>query len=291
VFIKGLVLWVLATMRGLPSGERLTFVVLLAQGGEFAFVLLLTYGSLGLVTDAQSTLVTAVVSLSMLATPLLLILADRVIRPRFIGQTDNREMAVENEGADVIIAGFGRFGQIVGRVLLTQGIRATVLDHDPEHIDFVNRFGSKVFYGDATRLDLLEAAGASTAKVLVISIDDEKKSVLLAKEARRHFPNIKILARARNRPHAYELVAAGVDEFWRETFDSSAMLAARALEALGKSRENAEAVVEKFVEHDRKVLMEAVDLRGDQDALRAHALRSREELEQLFEGDVASSTD
>lgn len=289
VALKAAVLWLLATLRGLPTTDRLTFTVLLAQGGEFAFVLLLTYGGLGLVTGEQSTLITAVVSLSMLATPLLLILADRVIRPRLSSGGNDRVMNVENEGADVIIAGFGRFGQIIGRVLLTQGIKATVLDHDPDHIDFVNRFGSKVFYGDATRLDLLEAAGAGQAKVLVIAIDDDKKSVLLAQEARRHFPNLKILARARNRPHAYELVAAGVDEFWRETFDSSAMLAGRTLEAMGRSAEQAAMIVEKFVAHDRKVLMEAVEHRGDQEALQALALRSRDELERLFEEDADST--
>ena len=286
VALKGAVLWVLATIQGLPIGERLTFTVLLAQGGEFAFVLMLTYSGLGLLTPEQQTLVTAVVSLSMLATPLLLVLADKVIRPRLAAAGDGREMEVEDEGAPVIIAGFGRFGQIIGRVLLSQGIKATVLDHDPEHIDFVSRFGSKIFYGDATRLDLLESAGAANAKVLVIAIDDPKKSVLLAEEAKRHFPDLTILARARNRGHAYELLAAGVDDFWRETFDSSAMLAGRVLEALGTSPTKTKRVIKKFVEHDRKALHEAAEFVGDEEALRAIALRSREELESLMQSDL-----
>lgn len=286
VGLKAAVLWVLATLQRLPAGDRLTFTVLLAQGGEFAFVLLLTYGTLGLVSPEQSTLITAVVSLSMLATPLLLILADRVIRPRLAAAGDDRVMEVEDEGAPVIIAGFGRFGQIIGRVLLAQGIKATVLDHDPEHIDFVSRFGNKIFYGDATRLDLLEAAGAAKAQVLVIAIDDVKKSVLLAEEARRHFPNLKILARARNRRHSHELRAAGVDDFWRETFDSSAFLAGRVLQALGKSERTANRVIKKFMEHDRKTLSEAAALLGDDEALQAYAMRAREELENLMQGDI-----
>ena len=286
VALKSAVLWGLASFNRLPKGERLTFTILLGQGGEFAFVLLLTYSTLGLVTDVQGTLITAVVSLSMLSTPLLLLLADKVIRPRLAASGDARDFDVEDEGAEVIIAGFGRFGQIVGRVLLTQKIKATVLDHDPNHIDFLSRFGMKVFYGDATRLDLLESAGANSAKVLVIAIDDVKKSVLLAQEAKRHFPHLKILARARNRPHAYELVAAGVEAFSRETFAGSAVLAGETLQAMGYSEKRAETVLRKFVAHDRKTLEEAVEHRGDEDALRALAVKSRAELEQLMDDDA-----
>ncbi len=287
VVLKSLVLYGLATVQRLPMGDRLTFTVLLAQGGEFAFVLLLTYGTLGLVTPEQSTLITAVVSLSMLATPLLLIMADRVLRPRLAAPSgDRREMAVEDEGAPVLIAGFGRFGQIVGRVLLSQGIKATVLDHDPAHIDFVSRFGTQIFYGDATRLDLLEAAGAGKAKVLVIAIDNPGQAVLLAREARRVFPHLTILARARNRTHAYELIDAGVDSFWRETFSSSAQMAGGVLQALGKSERAANGILKKFTDIDRKNLEEAAQFRGDQEALRALALRNREELESLMQGDV-----
>lgn len=288
VALKALVLWVLATIQRLPVGERLTFTVLLAQGGEFAFVLLLVYSGLGLVDPQQQTLITAVVSLSMLVTPLLLIVADRLIRPRLAAGAggEGREMEVEDEGAPVIIAGFGRFGQITGRVLLSQGIRATVLDHDPDHIDFVNRFGSKVFYGDATRLDLLESAGAAKAKLLVIAIDDDKKSVILAQEAKRHFPNLTILARARNRGHVYELLAAGVDDFWRETFYSSTMMAGGALKALGMSEAKTNRILKKFIEHDRKTLREAAAFAGDEEALRAFAMRSREALESLMQSDL-----
>ena len=285
VVLKAAVLWALISFQRLPSTEKLTFTILLAQGGEFAFVLLLTYAGLGLVNDEQGTLITAVVSLSMLATPILLILADKFYRPYLLATASDREMAVEDEGAPVIIAGFGRFGQIIGRVLLSQKIKATVLDHDPEHIDFVARFGSKIFYGDATRLDLLEAAGAAQAQVLVIAIDDVKKSVLLAQEARRHYPNLKILARARNRAHSYELKAAGVDDFWRETFDSSVMLAGRVLEALGKKERTTARIIKKFMEHDRKTLAEAAPFLGDEEALRALALKNRAELESLMQAD------
>ena len=286
ITLKAAVLWALATLDRLPRKQRLTMTVLLAQGGEFAFVLMLTYASLGLVSPDQSSLIIAVASLSMLATPLLLILADRVISPRLAEPGSDREMGVEDEGAPVIIAGFGRFGQIVGRVLLAQGIPATVLDHDPEHIDFVARFGNKIFYGDASRLDLLEAAGAAKAKVLVIAIDDEKKSVILAEEARRLFPNLTILARARNRRHSHELRAAGVDQFWREMFDSSVLMAGGVLRALGTSERKTNRVLKRFREHDRKTLDEASQFIGDDEALRNLALRNRSELENLMQGDL-----
>ena len=291
VSLKAAILWLLVSLRKLPTGEKLTFAVLLSQGGEFAFVLLLTYSGLGLVNQEQSTLVTAVVSLSMLSTPLLLVVVDRVIRPRLAAGGEDREMAVEDEGAPVIIAGFGRFGQITGRVLATQKINATILDHDAQHIDFVQRFGGKIYYGDATRLDLLEAAGAKSAKVLVIAIDDDKKSLLLATEARRHFPHLKILARARNRRHAYDLIAAGVDDFYRETFFSAAEMAGGVLSALDMGPRKVSRIMKTFVDHDRASLAEQAQHRDDTDALQALARRNREELEAIFEKDRESAED
>ena len=289
VILKTGILWILASVRKLPMGDRLTFSVLLSQGGEFAFVLLLTYGSLGLVSQTQSTLVTAVVSLSMLSTPLLLVLVDRLIRPRLAVAGEERDPDVEDEGAPVIIAGFGRFGQVTGRVLATQKISATILDHDAQHIDFIKRFGGKVYYGDATRLDLLAAAGAKTAKVLVIAIDDVPKSLLLATEARRHFPHLKILARARNRRHAYDLIAAGVDDFYRETFYSAAELAGATLGALGIGQRKVSSIMKTFVDFDRSALAEQAVHRDDFDVLQALAQRNREELEAIFERDQAQA--
>ena len=200
-------------------------------------------------------------------------------------------MSVEDEGAPVIIAGFGRFGQITGRVLATQKINATILDHDPQHIDFIQRFGGKIYYGDATRLDLLEAAGAKNAKVLVIAIDDMQKSLLLATEARRHFPHLKILARARNRRHAYDLIAAGVNDFYRETFFSAAEMAGGVLSALDIEPRKVNRIMKTFVDFDRSSLAEQAKIRDDTDALRALAQRNRTELEAIFEKDQESGED
>ncbi|HEY6881119.1 MAG TPA: glutathione-regulated potassium-efflux system protein KefC, partial [Polyangiales bacterium] len=213
--------------------QRLLFAALLAQGGEFAFVVFgVARTSHALPSDYEGVL-TLVVALSMALTPFLLIGFDRLAAHSADDQARTYD-AIEDEGAQVIIAGFGRFGQIVGRLLLAVGIRATVLDHDPDQIQMLRKFGFRVFYGDATRLDLLEAAGIAKAKLLINAIDDQEESLELVDVVREKFPKLPILARARNVTHYFELSERGVEIIERETFEAALALGRKALEQLGK---------------------------------------------------------
>jgi len=185
----------------------------------------------------------------------------------------------------VLIAGFGRVGQIVARVLRARQIRFTALEVSQAQVDFVRRFGNKLYYGDASRLDMLRAAGAAQAKVLVIAVDDADASVRIAELARRHFPNLRILARARNRQHAFRLIETGVTEIWRETLASSLELAQSLLVALGTSNETAAAQVRQFREHDEETLRAQAAVHDDESRLIATAQASAQQLERLFETD------
>ena len=189
-------------------------------------------------------LLTAAVAISMAATPIVLIIADKLVAR--LARKQQREEDVIDERAPVIIAGFGRYGQIVARVLTGSGYPVIVLDHDPDQIDLLRRFGSKVFYGDATRLDLLQAAGARDAALLVIAIDDVDDSMQLARAATESFPNLKILARARNVRHWLELREVGIEHVERETFESALRTARSALEVMGVRPYEGRRVADRF---------------------------------------------
>jgi glutathione-regulated potassium-efflux system ancillary protein KefC len=227
---KGLALAAIATRLGVAARERWLFAALLAQAGEFAFVVLGVAGGAKLLPGTWGPLLNAAVALSMAATPLLVIAAERWATRAAAQRADD---AIEDLQTPVIIAGFGRYGQIVGRMLHVHGVPATVLDHDPDNIEVVRRFGYKVFYGDATRLDLLEAAGAARARLLVIAIDGVEDSLKLVDLARTHFPNLRLVVRARNVRHWLELAARGINTAERETFESALRSGRQALEVLG----------------------------------------------------------
>ena len=228
LLFKAVVLIAVARLMPIPLAERPVFVILLAQGGEFGFVVFQAALQAGVIDAATSSLLVAAVAVSMLLTPLALVLADRWLLPRLTqGHAPKLAEIAEPQSAPVIIAGFGRYGQVVGRVLMANGIAPTVLDFDSEAVEGVRRFGIKVFYGDATRLDLLRMAGADDARVLVVAIDDVEQSLALVDMAREHFPRLAIVARARNVQHWYQLHARGVALIERETFDSALMSAPR----------------------------------------------------------------
>src|SRR6185295_13326709 len=197
--------------RGVDVAEpqRLLFAVLLSQGGEFAFVAFGAARLAGILSEEWAGRLTIAVALSMATTPFMLVLLDKWLA-RQAAATRRAPDVIEEPGNPVIIAGFGRFGQIVGRLLFANGMRATVLDHDPEQVDLLRKFGYKVFYGDATRLDLLRAAGVENACLLVNAIDDVADSIALTDRVREHFPELPIIARARNVNHYVELRARGV---------------------------------------------------------------------------------
>ncbi len=263
------------------------FAALLSQGGEFAFVVFGVARAARLLPGEWDKRLTLMVALSMALTPILVVLADFVQRRRSAAETREPD-AIEGEDAPVIIAGFGRFGQIVGRMLFASGLRATVLDVDPDAIELLRRFGFRIFYGDATRLDLLESAGAAHAKVLVNAIDDVEANLKLVDLARHHFPRLKIVARARNVSHWFELRKRGVDILERELFDSALMAGRRTLEVLGVGPYEARERAAKFRRHNLASLEElrgedGVELDLGQRTERARV--ARDQLERQFEKD------
>lgn len=281
--LKGVALRTVARSVGVPAKQRWLFSALLVQGGEFAFVVFGVARTARLLPNNWDALLTLTVALSMALTPVLLIAHGLVFRDR--GGAEREADAIEDENAEVIIAGFGRFGQIVGRLLLASGTRATVLDHDPDQIDLLRRFGFRVYYGDATRLDLLEAAGAARAKVLVVAVDDPDTSLSLIEHVQEHFPHLQIVARARNVPHYYELRRRGVAVLERETFESAVVLGRRTLEALGVGPYEARERADRFRRHNVRMLEE---LRQGDEKTRVEVARSaRDELERQFARDVA----
>ena len=265
----------------LPRRGALDLAIALSQGGEFAFVVCSAAIAAGIFDRPTADMLILVVTLSMVTTPLLFLLRDRLSRET---AADPRPFDTIDEAHGVIIAGFGRFGQIVARVLRMARVGFTALEVSPTQIDFVRRFGSKIFYGDAARLDLLHAAGAHKARLLIVAVDDTEAALHIVQHARQHFPQLRILARSRNRQHNHALVAAGADTVIRETLVSSLELAEQALTELGRA--DAHELTLAFRRWDERVLAEQFTLRDDEQALIAHARKSADELERLFETDA-----
>jgi glutathione-regulated potassium-efflux system ancillary protein KefC len=284
VGLKLLVLLGLAKAFGIPKAQRGFFAITLSQGGEFAFVLTNTAQAEGIVPAEAAGLLTAVVALSMMTTPLLLLAHDRLAAPYFSGRRPDFD-AVEDEGNPVIIAGFGRFGQIVGRLLSANRIGVTVLDHDPVHIETIRKFGHKVFYGDATRLDLLRSAGAEQAKIIVVAIDDIEQSLKLVDSVQEEFPHLTIMARARNVQHAFELFERGVF-CQREIFESALHLGEQVLVQMGYGPYAAHKVAQKFRAHDIKSLQKRYQARDDEEKLISVVREARSQLEEAMSADA-----
>ncbi|HEY8067713.1 MAG TPA: monovalent cation:proton antiporter-2 (CPA2) family protein [Burkholderiales bacterium] len=254
------------------------FALALSQVGEFAFVLFGAAGSI--LPRATLDLLNAAVAVSMLSTPLLMMLYERVLAPRLL-RVEERAADAIDETNPVIIAGFGRFGQVVQRVLAGLKIRATVVDHDPNQIELVRRFGSKAYYGDATRLDLLEAAGARKAKLLVVAVDNPQSALQIVSEARKHFRHLKLVVRARSRTEAFELAEMGVPAV-RETFGSALDAAESALQDLGYQPIAARRIVTRFRRHDEQTIVQQAKHRKDTKKLITLAQQGRQDLEQLL---------
>jgi voltage-gated potassium channel Kch len=276
----------LARFFKMSWADATRFSFSLAQGSEFGFVLVGITLGLGLVSPSVAGLLTAIIVLSMAAAPLLMLFDDKIIQPRFgSAETEREADVIETRGVDVIIAGHGRFGMTIGRVLTAQGFRTAHLDHDPSQVDVLRKFGMKVFYGDALRLDLLEAAGAKEAKILIIAIDDAEKITELVKIAQQNFPNLKLFVRAYDRTHGIVLMKLGVQNFYREVFGSSMDLAQGALEALGRTPKNAWRIVDTFRKHDEQVLRKSMQHQGNDKALVDLARQARLEIAKVFSAD------
>ena len=292
--LKAAVLWGIGRLTALPRPERPVYIILLAQGGEFGFVVFQTAAQAGVIDAPAASLLVAAVAISMLVTPLLLVAADRWLTPLLAGQ--GRPTMAEIDAPQhqaVIIAGFGRYGQVVGRMLYANGIKPTILDIDPEAIEAMRRFGWRVFYGDAKRLDLMRTAGAASAKILVLAIDDVAQSVVVAKMVRDNFPNLTVVARARNVRHYFELHDLGVTLIERETLDSALMSARSVLEVLGWQRHQARTLAMRFRRHNLDQLLKMAPHRKDEAKLIAASKQGRQQLEELFaqERDAAAKRD
>jgi len=286
VLIKFLVLLVLGRSFRLAWDQGFLFAFALAQGGEFAFVLFSFATQNRILSREVAEPLVAVVALSMLITPVLMIIYEKLVLPRFTDRGTEREQdEIDDNENPVIIAGFGRFGQIVGRLLIAHGFKLTVLDSSSDQIDTLRRFGFKVFYGDASRLDLLQAAGAPQAKLLVIAIDDPEKCLAIVQLAQKHYPHLKILARAIDRRHAYELIRHRVDVIERETFGSALDLGVSALTMLGVRAYRAQRVARIFRKNDEELLHEMALLEGEESALVARSQQNRAELARILKAD------
>jgi glutathione-regulated potassium-efflux system ancillary protein KefC len=280
--LKLVALWAIAPRLHVPGRQRWLFAVLLAQGGEFAFVVFGAARDARLLPGHWDAVLTLTVALSMALMPVMLVVHDRLFARAPEPEPADDE-PIESEDAPVIIAGFGRFGQIVGRLLFASGLRATVLDHDAEQIEFLKRFGFRVFYGDARRHDLMQAAGAAKAAVLVIAVDDVQTNLAIVDMAREEFPHLRIVARARNVQHYFELRQRGVDLVERELFEASMAAGRRTLELLGVGRHEAYERAGRFRRHNL-VLLDQLMLHAGDEARRISVARSaREDLEKQFE--------
>jgi glutathione-regulated potassium-efflux system ancillary protein KefC len=280
--VKALVLVVMTRLMPIPGPERPVFVILLAQGGEFGFVVLQGALGVGALAAETASLLVASIAISMLLTPLLLVITDRLAARRAGAGGPAMDEISESQDAPIIIAGVGRYGQIVGRLLAANGLSATVLDHDAEAVEGLRRFGWKAFYGDATRLDLLRVAGADKARVFVLAIDDPEQSEACARLVREHFPHLTVVARARNAGHYARLRQLGLEHVERETLDAALMSGRSVLEAMGWERHAARTQALRFRQHSIELLEQMVPHIGDEQRLIAISKQGRQQLEETW---------
>lgn len=289
VTLKSGVLLLLARLFKLPVGQHAFFAFVLSQGGEFAFVLFGVAIGFAAMPQELADLLIVVVAFSMLITPLLLIINERFIEPRFANIDTVAEDAIpddtEPQENPVVIAGFGRFGQIVGRLLHANKIGTTIIDHNPNQIERLRQFGFKVFYGDASRLDLLHAAGLHYARLFVLATDDRESGLHTVDLVRKHFPHVRILARAWDLIHFYQLKDHGVQIIERETFDSALRLGEFSLVELGYERHRAHRAAQRFRAYDNELIEELYQVHHDQSQVISISRQARDEIERLLQED------
>jgi monovalent cation:proton antiporter-2 (CPA2) family protein len=278
------VLWALGRVFRLDRPGRWLLAFSLAQIGEFAFVLIQLGKQERIFSNAFAAPLTAAVALSMALTPLLFIILERWVLPRVSEAGDERPQdEIAHADTPVVIAGYGRFGQMVGRILRANRIPMTILDLDPTMVDVLGRLGIKVYYGDASRVDLLHAAGCGRAKLFVLAVDDEAEATKIAEQVRHHFPELTVLARCRNRPHYWELRKLGCAKVFRETFGSAYETGIEALVQLGYRRYTANRLARKWRDHEERIIEELGALWSDDKAgYFARAKLAMDEAERLM---------
>jgi glutathione-regulated potassium-efflux system ancillary protein KefC len=290
VGIKIAVLFVLASLFRMHLADRLLVAILLSQAGEFAFVILQFAQESNAIGADDHALLAVAVALSMATTPLLLLAFDRLIAPRLDArrQSDRANDPID-EHRRIVVLGYGRFGQIVTRMLRSQGFEMTLIDDDPAQIDLVRKFGVKVFYGDASRLDLLHAAGVGQAELVVIAVGGHDRILAIARNLRKHFPSVTVAARAVDRGHAHELMALGVEIFERETFLSAVSLGAKVLTQLGVAPNDAMHMAQAFERHDNELLQDSFAVRHDEAAYVGMVRHSMGLLDEAMRSDTPST--
>ena len=285
--VKSLVVYGVSRLFGQAKDSSRNVAAALAQGGEFAFVLFGIATAAKVMEQNTADFLVVVVTISMVLTPLAFAINEKLLS-KWLQKEVHRDFDAIDAENPVVIVGFGRIGQIVGRALRLRKIGFTALDSAPTHVDFIRKFGNKIYYGDATRLDLLRAAHLDKAQILVVAIDEMVASVKVVELAQQHFPNVKIYARARNRQHAYQLLAMGVTFIIRETFEASLSLARMVLEGMGVSPEVAKASMDKFAAYDEAMLRTTYMHRHDEKMLVESAKQYAAELESIFANDAQS---
>ena len=287
VAVKGGVLYLLARIAGIRRSVRMQFAAVLSQGGEFAFVLFSAASTQKLLQGDQMALLLVIVTLSMVTTPLLMQLVDRILEKRYNPQEEDEEAPfVEDDDPQVIIVGFGRFGQVIGRLLMANKMRITVLERDVSAVSMMRRYGYKVYYGDATELELLRAAGAEKAEAIVVTCNEPEDTLAVVHLCQQHFPHLKILARARGRVEAHELLMAGVNQFSRETFSSALELGRKALMELGMHPHQAHRAQQHFRRLDMRMLRELMPHHQGDVPQRSRGQEARREREDMFQREM-----
>lgn len=288
IALKFTVLFALGRGFRMAPGDRSLFAFSLAQVGEFAFVLFSVAEQQRVLDRSITGPLVAAAALSMGATPLLLLIHEKLVMPQLVGGPARDPDKITPQHADVVLAGFGRFGHIVGLLLRANGFEVIVLDNDADQVDTLRKFGLNSFYGDASREDLLRTAGIEQARLFILAIDNERKSLEIVKMLKKAHPHLQILARAASRQHAYELLRLGISHVHRETLGSAVDLAVDALRVLGMERDHAERVARLFKEHDEASVREMASIVGDEGAYASRARQHIENLERLLRSDRAT---
>ncbi|KTD40994.1 monovalent cation:proton antiporter-2 (CPA2) family protein [Legionella parisiensis] len=283
VTLKAAILYFLGFLFDLSKLQSVGFAFALSQGSEFAFVLFQYAGIIKVISPEYEAFFTLVVALSMLATPFLILLYKRFIIPKFMSFIPEREYDSINERNGIILAGYGRFGQIIGRLLNGENIKITVLEKNAEQIELLRKFGYVGYFGDASRLDLLKSAGAEHAKLLIVAVGNPDANLKIVKLAKQHFPHLKIFVRARNRRHAYELYRVGVDYFIRELFDSSLSMTKEIMKFLGYKDEDIQKKTIAFQRHDEETLIQSFDFFEKESDLINFSRQAKGELERILQ--------
>lgn len=282
IAVKATILMILGRFFDLTSFQALGFACALSQGGEFAFVLFQYANTTKVISPETTDFFTLVVALSMLATPFLMLLYHRIILPRFLSVVPENQYDSINAKNDIILAGYGRFGQIIGRLLNGEKVKITVLENNAEQVELLRKFGYIGYFGDASRLDLLQSAGAAHAKLLIVTVGNADANLKIVQLAKQHFPHLKIYARARNRRHAYELHKAGVDYCIRELLDSSLSMTKEIMKFLGYKAEDIQKKTKAFRQHDESTLIQSFEFFEKESDLINFSRQAKGELERIL---------